>query len=242
MVEMIAKESVMGYPPDISHLITEDDTPVDNIFSAKQQRFLIRSLYASWQPDRTFLADSNVGVFITPYRPAIVPDAFLSLDVEITEDWFAQEHRSYFIWEFGKPPDVVIEIVSNKKGGERDKKLRDYARMGVWYYAIYDPQQLIQDEELELYELKAGQYVVKDNLFLENVNLGLTLWDGLYEDRDGRWLRWQDVNDNLLLTGKEIAVLEKQQAEAERQQAEAERQRAERLAEKLRALGIDPDE
>lgn len=34
----------------IQHLVTEDDEPVDNFFSAKEQRLLASSLYASWTP------------------------------------------------------------------------------------------------------------------------------------------------------------------------------------------------
>jgi hypothetical protein len=30
--------------PEVEHLVTEDDTPVDNIFSEKQQRLLTESL------------------------------------------------------------------------------------------------------------------------------------------------------------------------------------------------------
>jgi hypothetical protein len=40
--------------PDIDTLITEDDEPVDNVFSAKQQRFLVETLYANvalWNPE-----------------------------------------------------------------------------------------------------------------------------------------------------------------------------------------------
>jgi len=72
--------------PDISHIITEDDTPVDNMFSAKQQRLLVEPLYTSWQAGRPFIADANVGVFRSPHLPPIVPDMFLSLDVEIAEN------------------------------------------------------------------------------------------------------------------------------------------------------------
>lgn len=32
---------------DISHLVIEDDTPVDNFQSAQQQRLLVESLYSS---------------------------------------------------------------------------------------------------------------------------------------------------------------------------------------------------
>ncbi len=35
--------------PDLSHLITEDDEPVDNWFQERQQRLLPESLYASWK-------------------------------------------------------------------------------------------------------------------------------------------------------------------------------------------------
>jgi hypothetical protein len=40
---------------------------------------------------------------------------------------------------------------------------------------------------------------------------------------------------------RQRAEVERQRAEAERQRAEVERQRAERLAEQLRALGIEPN-
>jgi hypothetical protein len=48
------------------------------------------------------------------------------------------------------------------------------------------------------------------------------------------WLRWWDLQGNLLLTGEE-------RAERERQRAERERQRADRLAAQLRSLGIEPE-
>lgn len=48
------------------------------------------------------------------------------------------------------------------------------------------------------------------------------------------WLRWWDLEGNLLLIGKEEAELQRQRAE------QAERKAAQ-LAERLRAMGIDPD-
>ena len=38
--------------------------------------------------------------------------------------------RAHFVWEFGKVPDVVIEIVQ-QKGEEKGTKRREYARIGV---------------------------------------------------------------------------------------------------------------
>ncbi len=123
----------------VNNLVTKDDTPVDSLFSAKQQTLLKRPLYSSWTPlasedhpeeKRKFLADANVGVFYSPHHPTVVPDFFLSLDVEPHQDWCAKEHRSYFVWEFEKAPDVVVEIVSNRKGGELGEKLRAMRRSG----------------------------------------------------------------------------------------------------------------
>ncbi len=75
-----------GIPqPDISHLVTEDDEPVDNWFSEKQQRLLPQVLYSSYKA-RKFVALANVGLFFTTHQPAIVPDVMVSLDIEIPDD------------------------------------------------------------------------------------------------------------------------------------------------------------
>ena len=54
----------------------------------------------------------------------MVPDVMLSLDVSIADDLQEKKNRSYFVWRFGKPPEVVIEIVSNREGEELGEKLR----------------------------------------------------------------------------------------------------------------------
>ena len=47
-------EQVLGMPVDaaalVENLVTEDDTPVDNLLSEKQQRLLTEPLYSSWTP------------------------------------------------------------------------------------------------------------------------------------------------------------------------------------------------
>src|SRR5207237_743687 len=157
--------------------------------------------------------------------PAIVPDVLLSLDVIVPEDWWTR--RSYFVWEFGKAPDVVIEIVSNTKGEEKGTKLNTYARIGVPYYVIYDPFRNLGEEVLEVEELRARAYGQRPNTWLPDVELGVTLWEGTFEECYGTWLRWCDRDGVVIPTGAELA--------------ESARQRAERLAERLRELGVDPD-
>ncbi|MBD2606871.1 hypothetical protein H6G81_20635 [Scytonema hofmannii FACHB-248] len=59
---------------------------------------------------------------------------------------------------------------------------------------------------------------------------------------EGYWLRWWDKSGNLLLWGSELVEQERQRTEQERQRAEQAEQKAVRLAERLRAMGIDPEE
>ncbi|BAU10912.1 hypothetical protein LEP3755_14040 [Leptolyngbya sp. NIES-3755] len=66
-------------------------------------------------------------------------------------------------------------------------------------------------------------------IWLDAVGLGLTLWEGQFEDElDRVWLRWCDRHGSVIPTGAERA-----------NEAEA---KAQRLAERLRPLGVDPNE
>lgn len=230
----------------IENIVTEDDEPVDNLFSEKQQRLLTRSLYSSWTPPpaekkkskqrRKFLAAANVGIFFAINEAPLVPDFFLSLDVEPHQNWYAKEHRSYFVWEFGKVPELVLEIVSNRKGKELTGKFKDYARMGVPSYVVYDPQHHLGKEELCVYELGFGKrYRPRKDFTLPDLNLGLTLWRGTFEGHEDTWLRWCDGQGQLLLTGEERAAnAEAQVLQAESRAANAEAELAQVRAELAR--------
>jgi len=232
------------YLPDYDQFVTEDDAPVDNFFSEKQQRLLTEPLYSARMAERLgrpLLAAANVGVFYGEGQPAIVPDALVSLDVELAADLWPKPNRSYFIWRFGKPPDAVVEIVSNREGGELGSKRERYARLGVAYYVVFDPQRLLGEEALRCYELRGRTYAPCAGGWLGDIGLGVRLWEGEYEGVTAVWLRWCDREGNVIPTGAELAEAERARAEAEQRRAEAERARAERLAARLRALGIDPD-
>lgn len=238
--------------PDISDLVTEDDEPVDNVFSAKQQRLLIETLYSNaalWNPpERTFIADANVGLFSSTKEPPIVPDAFVSVDVLLEANFDFEKVRAYFAWVFGKMPEIVVEIVSNRKGGEMVRKMQDYARLHIPYYAVFDPFSLLRGETFTLYVLHGGKYQVHGDFWIEEVGVGLRLWEGEYEGMAATWLRWCDDRGNIFPTGKEKSEQEKVRAEQEKARAEQEKtradnaeERANRLAEQLRALGVNPE-
>ena len=201
--------------------------------------------------------------FCTPAKRRWSPDVFLSLDViEIQEPW-GKEGRSYFIWEYKKAPDVVIEVVSNEKGGEVAAKFAGYARFGVPCYVIFDPLTLVQKEPVRAYQrTPAGDYRPCAYDILPGIGLGLRLWRGGFDNLHATWLRWLDASGELVLTGAERADRERSRAgqaesradqaesraDQERSKADQERSRADqaesradRLAARLRAHGIPPD-
>lgn len=228
---------------DISDLVIEDDTPVDNIISEKQQRLLTEPLFSAEGifNHRPFFASANVGVFYALRQPAIVPDVLLSLDVETPQDFSQKKNRTYFVWEFGKAPDVAIEIVSNQEGNELGNKLTRYAHIGVAYYVVYDPLKQLGQAPLYIYGLREGQYQQLETYWLPSVDIGLTLWQGEFENVQREWLRWCDSTGAVIATGAELAKQAQQQANQERQRAEeAERQVAQLLAQ-MRSMGIEPD-
>ena len=225
-------------PPDISDLVIEDDEPADSILSKKLQRLLTSALYASFQPKAEdtgelipFLATANIGLFSALKLPPLMPDVTLSLEVAPPASFERKEDRTYLVWEMGKPPDVVIEIVSKRKGEELGRKRKDYARAGVSYYAVYDRtagvasplRQLreLQGSPLALFQRRGGEFVPFESTWLEDIGLGLTLWQGSFEVVNTEWLRWCDREGQVLPTGEEKAAPEQQRAEAERQRAEA---------------------
>jgi Uma2 family endonuclease len=251
--------------PSVDHLVTEDDTPVDNIYAERQQRLLPSSLYASWPGFgelASFVALANVGLFYDANQPAVVPDFLLSLGVRVRDGLAQKKDRSYFIWEFGKSPELHIEVVSNNKGGELGDKKSLYARIGIPLYVVWDPFRIISKTRLQAFVLRVRTYEPIACEWFAQIGLGLTIWHGKFEGVEEDWLRWRDEHGKLLLTGEERAEQEHQRAEEEHQRAEEEHQRAEeerqradqearraaqaqaraeQLAEQLRRLGVEPN-
>ena len=194
--------------PDISRMILEDDEPLDSFINEKQQRLLTTVFYSGADTgiNVPFVAAANVGLFSHVRHSGIVPDAFLSLNITAGENWLARNVRAYLFWEFGKPPDVVIEVISPTPGNELDSKLTDYARLGIPYYAVYDPLKKLGETLLRVFQLQGGSYVPKNDAFFPEVNLGLTLWDGSFENCDFTWLRWCYSDGSVIPTGAELVV------------------------------------
>jgi putative restriction endonuclease len=245
--------------PDLSKFVIEDGKPVDGILSEMEMRLLTEPLKSNWSaPEgQPFVVMANVGVFYADREPPVVPDVLLAVGVRQGTDLTERENLSYFAWTRGKAPDIAIEIVSNQEGGEDSYKLRTYARVGVPYYVIFDPDDLLRAGVLRAFELRGRRYrPLAEPYFLEDAGLGVRLWDGVFEGINRTWLRWCDREGNVIPTGAERAETERRRADEETQRADEEKKRANeekkranraekelaRLRDMLRDKGIDPSE
>jgi hypothetical protein len=214
----------------VNELVLDDGKPVDNIFSEKQMRLLTQALHDSWAgppSGQPFVVMANVGVFHTLGEPPIVPDVLLAVGVRQGSPKL-RENLAYFVWLRGKVPDVVIEIVSNREGGEDTTKLEIYARIGVPYYVIFDPENELRGGVLRVLQLQGRTYqALPEPSFFSEVGLGIKPWQGRFEDLEASWLRWCDRGGSILQTGAERVEKEQSRADSERQRADTERQRAE---------------
>lgn len=248
MAEPSKKYDPEDLEPDISHIEIEDGEPVDNIFSEKQQQLLLDSLEVSVKDDlRPVVALANVGLFASPDQSPLVPDVMVAFQKIAPGPLDKKKNKTYFIWNYGSPPDIVIEIVSNQEGREATHKLQKYAEWRVGHYVIYDPFEYLGSRKLRCYQLRGRHYVeLLEPTRLPDFGLGFEIREGLYRGFDAPWLRWTDESGELLLTGSERANREAERADSEAERANSEAERAEQekaradaLAQKLRELGYE---
>ncbi|MBV9707182.1 MAG: Uma2 family endonuclease [Chloroflexi bacterium] len=178
--------------------------------------------------------------------------------------------RSWRIGKTGPAPHVVLEIASQETWDkDLEEKPSKYAVMGVEEYFAYDPKEpvLLRDgRRLFGWRLDRATRSMRE-LPLDPQG---RLWSRHLESflvPDGGYLRLYDSTGQLRLTQAEAQALqaetekqradveaearrtamrranaEKRRADAEAEARRAEKQRADALAEKLRSLGIDPDQ
>lgn len=217
--------------PSSAELPDSDDTPVDNELQNLIPNLLAAILANVWSQRTDWFFGVDMGIYHTPSQPPLVPDGFLSLGVErfVGEDG----RLSYVLWEEdGIVPIFALEVVSKTYGGEYEQKKLKYAELGILYYAIYVPSRSFRRkrEPLEVYRLVEGNYILQPGarVWMPEINLALARERGTHQGRTREWLYWYNQQGEKLPTPEEVA--------------EQQQQRAERLAQKLRELGIDPEE
>jgi Uma2 family endonuclease len=246
--------------PDHTQLPESDGTFAKNFQEHPQSILLtdsIESVLQQRHPDGQYCIGQDCGIYwrITdpPERGAVSPDWFYVPNVPPELD--GQFRRSYVLWQEFIAPMIVLEFVSGTGAEERDQtpwtgKFWVYEQViRPAFYGIYE----VSQASVEVYHLIEGQYQrlpanPAGRYPIPPLGVELGIWQGQYQNFSLPWLRWWDSKGNLLLTGHEMAHLTErrlestaQQLDETQRQLEQERQRAEKLAELLRAQGIDPD-
>lgn len=233
--------------PTMYDLPSEDpeEPGVPDEFHIFQPNLLRNTFYSpSYPEDQIFVGiDINLYYDLNHTKWYKRPDWMAVLGVK-RYDKVKDLRLSYVVWDEQVNPTIVIELLS--EGTDKEdlgETLRDSNRpptkwevyeqiLKIPYYVVYDR---LGDRFLA-FELIKGYYeeIITDEplIWFEQLQLHLGTWVGEYQKVTGKWLRWYDLEGNLIPLPEEI----------ERQRADTERQRAEKLAAKLRALGIDPEE
>lgn len=244
----ISAQELADLMPDTSQLESNEPEMESSLHYA-QLALLVTCLEWLWQERSDFFIGANLTIYFSreqlKTRDFRGPDFFLFNNVE------KKPRKSWVVWEEGgRYPDFIIELLSDStaKTDRNLKKALYQDRFRTPEYFWFSPETL----EFEGYRLMNGVYEPvtpneKGYLWSEV----LSLYVGVYENQ----LRYFQENGDLVLTPGEYgrqsaleaeaaeqraATAEQQAATAERR-AEAEKLRAERLADKLRALGLDPD-
>jgi Uma2 family endonuclease len=216
--------------PTSDELPCSDDTPVDNEDQNLLPNVLLFLLNTIWAERMDWYFGVDMAVYHTTGlnpRVAVVPDAFLSLGVARKKD--GKSRRSYVVWEEQEiVPILTLEMVSHKPGGEYEEKFQIYAKLGVLYYVIYNPEFWQRDRHLplEVYKLVNGLYQLQigEPFWMPEVGLGIGRCQTIFGNLPQEQLAWFDQQGDRYLS-----------------EAELERQQKERLVARLKELGEDPN-
>lgn len=198
--------------PTIEELPDSDDLPVDNELHTLIPNLLRFILGFIWANRLDWFFGVNMGVYhptgLNPRVP-LVPNAFLSLGVERLKG--NKLRNTYVVWEENEVvPAFVLEVVSQTPGGEYDEKMVAYARLGVLYYVIYNPDYWRRDghELFEVYRLVDGEYQrqIGESFWMPEVGLGIGCGIGNHERLEREWLYWYDEQGNRFRTPEEEAA------------------------------------
>ncbi|OCQ95607.1 hypothetical protein BCD67_10310 [Oscillatoriales cyanobacterium USR001] len=162
---------------------------------------------------------------------------------------------SYVMWQEKISPLVVVELLSDgtenedlgltkEEPNKPPTKWRVYEEiLQIPYYFVFSRY----TNQLRVFRLIGNRYreqtlTTRLRFWIPELELGIGLWEGFYEGRYRVWLRWYNANGDWILTSEERVEQERLAKESAIAEKEIAMQKAERLAERLRSMGINPDD
>ncbi len=210
-------------PPTQHELPSDDGIPMETARHRQQMNLLIETMEIWLAPRPVGYVGGNMFLYFSMHQVRNQdfrgPDFFLVLDAPRTE------RKSWVVWEEGRGPDVVIELLSETTAAA-DKGIKKQVyqnQLKVLEYYWYDP---FDAEDWAGFTLQNGVYVplapnAQQHLVSPLLNLELVRWHGVFQQVEATWLRWATLDGSLLPTQAEMTEATRQQAEAATQRAEA---------------------
>ena len=177
------------------------------------------------------------------YQTANPKEYPLAPDIAVIKGVSFQYVRSWRVGKTGPAPQVVFEIASEETwNNDLHEKPGKYARMGVAEYFAYDPNEQPLERKtgrrLFGWQLDPTEGVMREMRLRADGSLWSAQLQSVLVPQSDH-LRLYDRQGHLRLTQAEA---EARRAEIEAGRAEIEARRGQLMAEKLRSLGIDPDQ
>jgi hypothetical protein len=246
MVVAVQPQTIVRHTPSINWVklpddFVLDDAPVDNTGQPLIAAALRESLDLTGRLPAQGLVATNFGLCVELEGKLTLKAPDWLYVAQVNEPGI--ERRSYTPNLEGEGPLLVMEFLSETEGGEYSN--RRLPPVGKWYfyeqilqvpiYIIFEPNAGL----LEVYRLQNGRYEleqpdVEGRHWVAELGLYLSAWRGCKADRTSYWLRWWDETGTILPWAIE-------RLDQEKHRADQAQQRSDRLAELLRAQGIDPD-
>lgn len=225
---------------DPDYYPTSDGRPIGEIPIHFRNSLLVTDVLDAWfaSDPLVYIAGNMFLYYVRGDRwKHVSPDVFVVRG--ISKD---KPRKTYFLWEEGKAPDLVIELTSASTCEEDidDKKAIYCDILGVREYILFDPYGEYLNPRLQGFRLDQGYVAMpivagrlpSEVLGLEFEPSGMDL--RLYDPSAGRWLPTPEEVRQLFAD----AAAERDRTAAERDQAVSENLRLEQeIAELRRRLG-----
>ncbi len=143
---------------------------------------------------------------------------------------------------YNETSEVAIDesgtrAVNLRKNGSQPTTTKPPAKLEVYEQYLRIPHYFVYSrytQKLRYFKLEGGQYheqsLNPENAiaWLADLEIGLGIWEGVFENVPGHWLRWCDSDGNWLLTDteQERAAKEQERAAKEQERAAKEQERA----------------
>ncbi|MBD1867564.1 Uma2 family endonuclease [Cyanobacteria bacterium FACHB-471] len=242
-------------------------------FHDLQPQLLSRTLRLSRYGRENCFTASDLNLYYDVAHPLWQkrPDWFLV--VGVSRLYEGQDlRRSYVVWQEGRFPSVIVEFLSPgteaddlgrfhsavttatspELNGESSQNIRPPGKLEVYEQYLRVPHYIVYSRytrQLRYFKLEGGQYQeqpvgeVAPFIWLDDLEIGLGIWQGEFEGVPDSWLRWCDREGNWLLTDTEQEQFEKEQERLEKEQERAAKEQAQsqllQTARNLLATGME---